>query len=160
MAQDVDHSQTLKELIDSYRRFATSHDTDELSPLCVNLVVAFFEHVPVPAWIKYVFPDGSFRMAHVNQAYAELVGVTQEDYAGQLDSDIWDLDTSLAFHANDQEVVETRSFILTDEHSHDPRTGATERWLGWKWPIIIDGRVVAVCGVAAPAKGGFGRGRT
>lgn len=138
--------QSLKEIIQAYRE-ALAEPLD--LPMWVRLTLAFFEHHPEPAWIKAVMPgDAQTQMIQVNRAYQEQVGVSLEEYQGNADNSVWDNFTTDSFALHDQEAIDKRSPVRTVEYSTNPITKVRQRWIGWKWPVILDGYVVAVCGCA------------
>lgn len=113
------------------------------------LMTGFFEHMPTPAWIKALQPDGSLIMVHVNRAYTAMTGVTALDYLAQPDSAVWDSGDAGAFESEDlQCIIERRTLPVDGVIPHTSKPGLLLRFAGWKWPIMVNGEVVAVCGMA------------
>ncbi|UTC29083.1 hypothetical protein MARCHEWKA_05740 [Brevundimonas phage vB_BpoS-Marchewka] len=112
------------------------------------LMTGFFEHMPLPAWIKALQADGSFVMVHVNRPYTAMTGVTALDYLAQPDHAIWDHGDASEFEDEDLQCVIERRTILVDGVVPHATSGALLRFAGWKWPIMVNGDVVAVCGIA------------
>lgn len=112
------------------------------------LMTGFFEHMPLPAWIKALQEDGSFVMVHVNRPYTAMTGVTALDYLAQPDHAIWNNGDASHFEAEDLQCVIERRTLPVDGVVPHAETGALLRFAGWKWPIMVNGDVVAVCGIA------------
>lgn len=112
------------------------------------LMTGFFEHMPLPAWIKALQPDGSFVMVHVNRPYSAKTGVTALDYLAQPDHAIWDSGDASAFEDEDLQCVIERRTVEIDGVVPHASNGTLLRFAGWKWPIMVNGEVVAVCGLA------------
>ena len=104
--------------------------------------IAFFDTLPIPAWLKRLDADGVLRMAWINGAYERDTGVMATSYVGTDDGKVWDDVTVQAFEENDRAVIETRLILDTAE----PADGKV--WRGYKWPLIEGDKVVGVFGLA------------
>lgn len=113
------------------------------------LLTGFFEHLPIPAWIKAIQPDGTFAMVHVNRPYARATGIRAIDYVTRPDADLWETGDAGAFEAEDLAcVIERRTLAIQGAVPHPEKTGVELVFYGWKWPLMVEGQVVAVCGLA------------
>lgn len=111
------------------------------------LMAGFFEHMPMPAWIKAFQDDGTFIMIHVNRAYAALTGIRAIDYLAQSDEAHWSAtDAGVFEHEDLMCVLERRTVPIcgTVPLQHEPDRAVS--FTGFKWPIMKAGEVVAVCG--------------
>lgn len=112
------------------------------------LMAGFFEHLPMPAWIKAFQDDGSFIMIHVNRAYAALTGIRAIDYLAQGDEAHWSAADAGVFEHEDLTcALERRTVPICGTVPLLNQTGKAVSFTGWKWPIMKDGEVVAVCGL-------------
>ena len=113
------------------------------------LMTGFFEHHPLPAWVKALQTDGRFVMMHVNRAFSAATGLTPLDYLGQPDTEFFNESVSATAETEDHVCVLERKTVAIDKCvAHPVKDGVSIRWVGWKWPIMVNGEVVAVCGMA------------
>lgn len=113
------------------------------------LMTAFFEHCPLPAWIKAVKEDGSLAMVHVNRAFTAATGIRAIDYLDHPDTEHFDVVSAAAAEAEDLMcVIERITLPINSFVSHPDDPERTLRFTGWKWPVMVGGQAVAVCGVA------------
>lgn len=125
---------------------SAAHECRATADIC-QMTVGFFENLPSPSWIKAVQSDGSFLMVHVNAAFTCATGVTAAAYRAQHDAAIWSREVAERALGEDTEVVHSRQPVrLGSVIVH--ADGRSFRWDGWKWPVVQDGRIVAVCGSA------------
>lgn len=113
------------------------------------LMTGFFEHSPLPAWVKAVKEDGTLAMVHVNRAFTAATGIRAIDYMAHSDSYFFPSHAAATAEAEDLTCVIDRVTVAVNTfvaHPSDP--DRTLRFTGWKWPVLVDGQVVAVCGVA------------
>jgi len=108
----------------------------------------FLDEMPLPAWIKAASEDGKFHTLTINKKYTEVYGITLEQYQIREDKDLWDRETADSFHKADSFVMENNSSKATVENF--TLNGRRFNVLVWKWPINLDTRVVAVCGMVLP----------
>lgn len=117
------------------------------------LMGAFFEYLPQAAWIKTRRADGAWMMLRINHAFTDATGITQAAYMGadpllywesvgspaaMIDADEWDAQVMR------QHRGVAASLVLPDRRDPSKRM----LWQGFKWPILKEGKVVAICGVA------------
>lgn len=115
---------------------------------CV-LMTGFFEHMPIPAWVKALQPDGTLTMVHVNRAYTAKTGITALDYIAMPDSALWESAEAGAFEDEDLDcVIQRRTLPVEGLIAHPNKPNVMIQFAGWKWPIMVAGDVVAVCGMA------------
>lgn len=113
------------------------------------LMTAFFEHAPLPAWVKAVKEDGSFAMVHVNRAFTRATGIRAIDYIERPDHHLFPSREAAQAEAEDLMcVIDRVTLPINSFVSHPFDEERTLRFTGWKWPVVVDGHVVAVCGVA------------
>jgi PAS domain S-box-containing protein len=98
--------------------------------------------LPMRAWFK----DTESRFLAVNQAEAQVCGVTPDDLVGKSDLDVWPEDIARAYRADDAEVMRTRQRKTIEETRTLP-DGTV--WLeSFKAPVIDeDGTVLGTVGV-------------
>jgi len=149
-------SNKFDDLLAEYKTAA--QNTHVLGDPCAVLA-SFFADLPMAAYIKAVQPDGSLRMMWVNRAYEREVGVTLAEYNALEDCMLWDIATAKAFRDNDEKVLQTgRAVAVTELAPSRQSPGVTVEWKGWKWPIVVDGQNIAICGYAVSSEdGGHGR---
>lgn len=113
------------------------------------LMAGFFEHLPIPAWVKAVQADGSLIMVHVNRPYTRATGIRAVEYLTQPDHALWESGDAGAFEAEDITcILERRTVPIQGAVPHPDKPGHDLVFYGWKWPIMVGGEAVAVCGVA------------
>lgn len=136
----------LKKLIDDHEE-----EINNLSGSHVRLQYffeKFIDEMPLPAWIKAASEDGRFHILTVNKKYTEEYGITREEYQVREDIDLWDEHTSKSFYTADEKVrSENRNYFSIEAFNLN---GRNFNVLVWKWPIHLDGKVVAVCGMVMP----------
>ena len=103
----------------------------------------FMDHLPAPAYLKGV--DGRYLV--VNEAAASLFGRTPEAVVGRTNHEV--LPAALADDATDRDraVLSTRA-PLQEELSFTAGDGQRRWMLSTRFPVVQDGRVVAVGGIA------------
>lgn len=109
---------------------------------------ASFDACPFPMWIKSIQPDGTFRMARVNRAFEQLVGVSGATYFAKTDDEVWGADIAKASHETDVLALKTGHTVESSPIIPDPQTGQRFQWRGVKWPIYIRGAIVGVAGMS------------
>lgn len=120
------------------------------------LMTAFFEHCPLPAWIKAVKDDGSLAMVHVNRAFTAATGIRAIDYMSQPDTEFFDVVSAAnAEHEDMLCLIERVTLPINSFVAHPDDAERTLRFTGWKWPVMVDGKPVAVCGVAQATEVSF-----
>lgn len=117
------------------------------------LMGAFFEYLPIPAWIKTRNLDGTWTMLRVNHAFSAVTGITVAAYVGADPQRYWlNVATEEALQASeawDDKVLATGGAVAGEVDIPDRRDPSKlMRWDGYKWPILKDGRNVAICGIA------------
>lgn len=112
------------------------------------LMTGFFEHMNMPAWIKVVQGD-ELVMVHINRAYKRATDIEPAEYILQPDSAVWMPTDAAQFERDDWICIrERRSVPIRGELAHPFRPELIIEYAGWKWPIMVDGEAVAVCGMA------------
>lgn len=113
----------------------------------IEILEAFYEYLPKPAWLK----DTEGYMLFINQAYERQWGISRLRYKGKKDDQVWPLSCARDFKANDDLVVDHMrgmSFIeRIPDCPNDPNSPITEYDV-WKAPVVINGSLIGVGGVA------------
>jgi PAS domain-containing protein len=112
--------------------------------------VKFFESCPMPAWFK----DAEYKMSMMNQAYAAVFGVTEQEYLGKTDYEVWPREIADLFRQHDEQVVARRVQIRVTEDVPVSRApdAPIYQWRVIKFPVIdqITNVVLGVGGYAYP----------
>lgn len=105
---------------------------------------AILDNIADIAWLKD--SEGSF--IAVNQPFAHACGLRQEELVGMRDSDIWPEDLAERYHADDMEVIASRSAKRIEEPMAD--AGGKTTWMETvKTPILNEnGEVIGTTGIA------------
>src|SRR5208282_3941850 len=82
---------------------------------------AFLDHSP--NWMFIKDTDGHYCM--VNQAFADVHGLTKQQIVGKSDDELFSPDLAAVFRGYDRRVLETGEPV---EYDLTPRTGALPRW--------------------------------
>jgi PAS domain S-box-containing protein len=103
----------------------------------------FMHHLPGVAFMK----DAQGRYVYVNERFELLYHRTLRELFGRTDAEIWPADAARQFSANDQQVMERRTALLTTERV--PHDDGLHDWLVNKFPILdASGAVMMVGGIA------------
>jgi diguanylate cyclase (GGDEF)-like protein/PAS domain S-box-containing protein len=84
----------------------------------------FMNHSPFASYIK----DGEGRMLFYNELLAQRYGVTQEEWLGRTDAEIWSAELAETFRRNDLAVLEAGTLMEVIDHTED----ASGRAISWK----------------------------
>lgn len=135
----------MKSLIETLKsqQAASAAEADQL-----GFLGAFFDACPFPLWIKSVQPDGSFRMARVNRAFEQQVGVSGATYFAKTDIEIWGEEVGAASIATDVLALKTGHTVESAPIVPDPVTGKRYQWRGVKWPIYVRGQIAGIAGMS------------
>ena len=114
----------------------------------LNILMSFFENLPLPSWIKATRPNGDILLIRVNQKYVNTFG--KHNIKHQHDSiEIWGKEPSIQAYNNDLKVIDAKTAIDFKEIIRNPNTGKEEVWNVTKYPIFNEiGEIIAVCGLA------------
>jgi PAS domain-containing protein len=147
---EKEHRETREEL--RQVKALLSVKMDELS-----VMNTYIENMPGPAWLK----DTEGNMIFINDAYEIQWGVMKFQYEGRNDKEVWPKTIADEFYENDQQVINGRKTIRTVElvpkyalKPIDLKTNPAEEWHIWKWPVLDNGGVIGVAGVAFRKTGG------
>lgn len=122
--------------------------------------LAFLDNSPAPSWYK----DRGLVMKYLNPAYTQAFGVTQPQYLGRTDDDVWPPQIARQFVQHDREVLATGrryeylEWVPTDRTTDigPPETGQPREdgqwWTVVRFPVLdrITGEVMGVGGQAWP----------
>lgn len=109
-----------------------------------NELVSFLACMPLPAWIK----DLNSRMIYINPAYEREYGISVEIYNSKLDAEVWDNEEVVGeYVSHDGLVIRSQAYRSLTEYYVDPQ-GVKHPIEVLKWPLIVNGMVVGVAGVA------------
>jgi PAS domain-containing protein len=81
---------------------------------------------PFPQWLK----SEDFTMIYINPAYEHTFDVTQEQYHGNEDYDVWPDHVASKFRAHDEHVLNTGERLEVIETVPHPETGED-------WPLYV-----------------------
>jgi two-component system sensor kinase FixL len=91
--------------------------------------------------------DAAGRYLLINNHYAQLFGITNEEIRGRTDYDIFPADTAAHVRANDERVLATGSALQFEELV--PQDGTLRTYVSAKFPLRDDdGMIYAVCGIS------------
>ena len=105
---------------------------------------AFLGHLPTPAYLKDV--EGRYLLAN-EAAAADLLGWTARDVTGSTDHDLLPPAAADRAAARDREVIES-GLARQEEMETVDGAGNARSVLATRFPVLEDGRVVAVGGLA------------
>jgi len=156
-----------KQLVDEYKKdvnllrdevrqlkIYNANKRDEVTTLRNQLMIFESSHsdIPIPVWLK----DTRGRMLFLNKEYENIIlnpiGKKAGDYIGQLDTAIWDKETSMKFIEHDREVMKKKRPI---EFSEDWIGANGVRFQGRviKYPRFLNGKtVIGVGGIIIEIK--------
>jgi hypothetical protein len=135
----------LQSLIESLRRTRAEADAEAN---VVGFLGEFFHHLPFPAYIKAIQPDGRFRLVRVNRAFEAAMGVEAQACLARTDEEVMDAEYASLEAGADQACIAERGPVsfrpsFFNRHHQDRQT-----WNGVKWPVYANGRVAAICGLS------------
>lgn len=103
--------------------------------------------LPMPMWVK----DRGGVMLFANEAYEEKYltprGFSVDDYIGKKDEDVWPVSVAEEFRRHDLAVL-SRGEVWRGFEGVENANGDIEPWRIMKWPIKLDGIVIAIGGIA------------
>lgn len=112
----------------------------------IDVIQAYIDAMPFPAWIKKRLASGEFEMMIINRAYAIAFDITKEQYQGKTDADIWPFDISQMYKKLDQKVYDSKK-AHCERETVIKKDEARSKVLVCKFPIKIDGQKYGVGGV-------------
>lgn len=135
----------MKSLIQTLRtqQAVASAEADQL-----GFLGASFDACPFPMWIKALQDDGTFRMARVNRAFEQMVGVSGATYFAKTDEEIWGPEVAKEATETDVAALKTGHTVESSPIVPDPVTGKRYQWRGVKWPIYVRGAIAGVAGMS------------
>lgn len=138
----------LSEMISEMEKLSSRLETADryLEHKCVFLR-SFIACLPFPAWIKT--PD--LRMMYVNPAYEHQYGVCIEQYNEMFDHAVWNEATADEFFKNDNIAINEARIVDVVERVTLPDGRVLDIKLV-KFPLITDGELIAVAGMALHSK--------
>lgn len=98
----------------------------------------YIQQAPLAMWLK-LGPE--LRMVTVNKAYTDLFGVSNDEYVGATDFDIWPQETAELFRRRDLAVIEAGKGLFAIEEvpvDHDDPDSELKKWIIIKYPVIIN----------------------
>lgn len=84
---------------------------------------------PTPTFLK----DEQGKIVYVNPAFENTFGVTEADWAGKNDYDLWPPELAVEFRENDRAVLESGQPLVIEETV--PLKGEEHFWLTYKFPF-------------------------
>lgn len=114
----------------------------------------FCEYIPTPTWVKKPNYGGYSEMFFINQAYETQWKISKTSYNGKLDDVIWPDTIAKKFAKHDKDVtMKGISIIAYEDVPKIPfeeisKTNITNKWIIWKFPIIVDSKIFGVGGMA------------
>lgn len=130
-----------------------------IQELKIDAITAYFQYIPLPAWLKIYDPGiDDFIMNDINLAYEREWGISEFQYEGKTDAEVWGEEVAKEFRENDFIVINSRDAILTQETVPDsPNDPSNSRmWFIIKFPVIIsDKTYIGVGGIAIPDSNTF-----
>lgn len=117
-----------------------------------EILLAFFNTLPLPAWVKAVRSDGGIAMVRVNQAYVKAYGLTTADV--QQREATGALEEIALWNVNDKRALEDGRTITAVEQVTMVGDDQPKTCLVYKWPVrTANGQ--AVFGMSVPIGGAF-----
>lgn len=80
-----------------------------------EVLTSYYENIPLPAWLKKFEDDGQLRMVFINDAYAQMFGVSKLRYEGRTDSEVWGPAIAEVFREKDERVLRLVQGIIVEE---------------------------------------------
>ena len=90
---------------------------------------SFMDNGPFHAFVKSAY--GTF--LYYNQPLAQYLGLSETEFLGKRDSDMWSADVVPQYRRHDLEVLRTGKLSICEEDVVD-RSGRTQRWRTFKFP--------------------------
>ena len=104
-----------------------------------DVLSAYIDSLPTPAWIKKARPDGVFEMFLINDAYSKAYGISKKRYEGKSDSEVWPKEIAELWTKNDRQVYNSGTSIKTYEYMFE--LGKQKKISVWKFAIdLSDGQ--------------------
>ena len=85
----------------------------------LNIIEAYLDALPIPAWIKRQRDDGEFEMIMVNQAYVSAYGKSKALYKGRTDAQVWPENMAKIFKVSDDAIIESKGVLRTIQNISD-----------------------------------------
>ena len=112
------------------------------------------DNFPEPKWLK----SSDLMMLSLNKAYEDQFlipfDLRREDYIGNYDQDIWDAEMALRFRENDLAIIRNK-IPMTFTVPIFNNKGDLINWKVTKYPIIVNGMVIAIGGYAVKKSSKF-----
>ena len=90
---------------------------------------AFMDSAPFMSFLKH--PDGRFLF--YNRVMAKKFGITQQEWVGKKDADLFPAELAAGYHAHDVEVLKTHVLSVITEPTLNG-DGTTSHWKSYKFP--------------------------
>lgn len=113
-------------------------------------LAAFFDELPLPAWIKTADCFGNISMARVNKAYTASFGLSTEDIASREKEGT--LEEMFEWTRNDKEAILKNDMVTVVEKVTLKGEDKPRICVVHKWPVVV-GVGTIICGVAVPVGG-------
>jgi two-component system sensor kinase FixL len=108
-----------------------------------DMLQVILDHSTAVIYIK----DAAGRYLLINNHYAQLFGVTNEEIRGRTDYDVFPADTAAHVRANDERVMASGEALRVEEVV--PQDGKPRTYVSVKFPLRDDqGTIYAVCGIS------------
>lgn len=117
-------------------------------------LLAYFDYMPGPAWMK----NSKSEMIYINRKYSDQWNVSSLKYKGKTDHEIWPKQVADEFVKSDREVLIKGTSIVTFEsvpkNALVPvgKNNPLVTWKIWKFPVVLNGEVAGVGGIAITLK--------
>lgn len=103
-------------------------------------------NLPIPQWMKSNSGEILSMNSHCHEVFIRPFGISRVESIGLKDRDIFPLDTALMIEEHDANAKKQRKSIRTTETLEI--AGKKQKWAVMRYPIIHDGTVIAVGGIA------------
>jgi len=112
----------------------------------------FLHQCPFVIWCKDC-TEGDGRMLFISDMYSDVFGVSEADYVGKTDKEVWPETIAALFRSQDMQVINTGEPVYMIEPTPLAREQEWRRCHTYKFPLKNKkGEVVAVGGIAWPDK--------
>ena len=102
-----------------------------------DVLRAYFDSLPAPAWIKRARPNGEFEMYMINSKYSHRYGISKQRYEGKTDRElgVFAANSVSQWAKNDEQVYLSGGSMRTKEYVY--KTGIKKTVTVWKFAIEL-----------------------
>ena len=102
-----------------------------------DVLRAYIDSLPAPAWIKRARPNGEFEMYMINSKYSHRYGISKQRYEGKTDRElgVFAANSVSQWAKNDEQVYLSGGSMRTKEYVY--KTGIKKVVTVWKFAIEL-----------------------